>query len=72
MVVKNKEMRLLRSSILWEVQESKHKDEVNSREQNIEKSVNISRFRKPVLSVADFKSFLLQEATWEKMGKSYT
>jgi len=52
MAVKSKEMRLLRSSKFWEVQESKHKDEVNSKEQNIEKSVNISSFRKPVLGVA--------------------
>ena len=49
---KSKEMRLRLSSKLWEVQESKHKDEVNSKEQNIGKSDNISSFRKCVVSVA--------------------
>lgn len=42
-----------------------------SREENIEKSVNISSFRKPVLRVADFRLFLLQEAMWTKLGTSY-
>ena len=51
MAVKEKEMHLLRPSKLREVQESKHKGEVKSREQNIEKSVNISSLRKTVLSV---------------------
>jgi len=72
MAVKKKEMHLLRPSKLREVQESKHKGEVNSREQNIEKSANISSFRKIVLSVADFRSFLLQEVTWTRLGTSYT
>jgi hypothetical protein len=36
MAVKKKEMRLLRASKLCEVKESKYKDEVNNKEQNIE------------------------------------
>jgi hypothetical protein len=47
MAVKSKEMRLLRSSKFWEVNKYQ-----NTKKKNIENSVNISSFRKPVLSVA--------------------
>jgi hypothetical protein len=65
-------MRLLRASKLCEVKESKYKDEVNNKEQNIEWSVNIPSFRKPVLSEQISGRFFCKRLRERNWGKLYT